>query len=162
MGLRWSGLAEQMLVWLSVTPRPPRTGLAYVGVRVAVYAVALLLIVLIYSTKDRALVIAPPIALLCAAATWYLLGDTPLPMARRVVLSAGVGLILAELTWAIGYWSTLPLVGGAALWLGLYVLSGLVEAEGNSTLDRRIALEYAAVATIGTLLVLVVSRPWSP
>src|SRR5262249_27522313 len=63
-----------VLTWLSITPRPPRTGLAYVGIRVVVYALALLLIVVIYSTKERALLIAPPIGLLCGLATWYLLG----------------------------------------------------------------------------------------
>jgi hypothetical protein len=155
-------LGQLAPAWLSIQPRPPRTGLAYVGVRVVVYAVALALIVLIYSTKERALLIAPPIGLLCGLATWYLLGDTPLPPRRRVILGAGVGLILAELTWALGYWSTLPLVGGAALWLGLYVLSGLVEANASGSLDRRIALEYGLVAAIGAMVVLAVSRPWSP
>ena len=151
-----------MLTWLSITPRPPRTGLAYVGIRVVVYALALLLIVVIYSTKERALLIAPPIGLLCAVATWYLLGDTPVPRNRRLVVSAGVGLILVELTWAVGYWSTLPLVGGAALWLALYVLSGVVEADANGALDRRIGLEYSLVAVVGLAVVLAVSRPWSP
>ena len=150
-----------MLSWLSVNPRPPRTGLAYVGVRIALYAFALLLIVLIYSTKERALLIAPPIGLLCAAATWYLLGDTDLKPRRRLVIAGIVGLILAELTWPIGYWSTLPLVGGATLWLGLYVLSGVVEADASGSLGRRIVLEYAAVAGIGLLVVLTVTRPWS-
>jgi Protein of unknown function (DUF5656) len=151
-----------VLTWLSITPRPPRTGLAYVGIRVVVYALALLLIVVIYSTKERALLIAPPIGLLCAVATWYLLGDTPVPRNRRLVVSGGVGLILVELTWAVGYWSTLPLVGGAALWLALYVLSGVVEADANGALDRRIGLEYGLVAAVGLAVVLAVSRPWSP
>jgi Protein of unknown function (DUF5656) len=151
-----------VLTWLSITPRPPRTGLAYVGIRVVVYALALVLIVVIYSTKERALLIAPPIGLLCAVATWYLLGDTPLTRNRRLIVSAGVGLILAELTWAVGYWSTLPLVGGAALWLALYVLSGVVEADANGALDRRIGLEYGLVAAVGLAVVLAVSRPWSP
>jgi hypothetical protein len=151
-----------MLAWLSVNPRPPRVGLAYVGVRVAVYAVALLLIVLVYSTKERALLIAPPIGLVCGLATWYLLGDTAASSRRRLLLAGGVGLIQAQLTWALGYWSTLPLVGGAALWLGLYVLSGVIEADASGALDRRIGLEYGLVAGVGLLVVLVVSRPWSP
>jgi hypothetical protein len=151
-----------MLALLSVNPRPPRVGLAYVGVRVVVYALALLLIVLIYSTKERALLIAPPIGLLCALATWYLLGDTTVVSRKRLLLAGGVGIIQAELTWALGYWSTLPLVGGAALWLGLYVLSGVVEADASGALDRRIGLEYGLVTAVGLLVVLLVSRPWSP
>ncbi|HET6315183.1 MAG TPA: hypothetical protein VFG86_01910 [Chloroflexota bacterium] len=151
-----------MLAWLSPNPRPPRSGLAYVGVRVVVYALALLLIVVIYSTKERALLVAPAIAVLCGAATWYLLGDTSLSPRRRLAVSAGVALILAELTWALGYWSTLPLVGGAALWLAVYVLSGTLEADASGSLDRRIALEYTVVAVVGTAFILLVSRPWSP
>lgn len=153
---------SQVLAWLSPNPRPPRSGLAYVGVRVVVYALALLLIVVIYSTKERALLVAPAIAVLCGAATWYLLGDTSLSPRRRLAVSAGVALILAELTWALGYWSTLPLVGGAALWLALYVLSGTLEADASGSLDRRITLEYTVVAVVGTAFILLVSRPWSP
>jgi hypothetical protein len=151
-----------MLNWLAITPRPPRAGISYVAMRVLVFAIALLFIVLIYSTKERALFIAPPIALIVGAATWYLLGDTPLDGRRRLWFAGTAALILVELTWSIGYWSTLPLVGGAALWLGLYVLSGVLEASATASLDRRIAMEYAAVAAIGLVLVLAISRPWSP
>jgi hypothetical protein len=47
------------------------------------------------------------------------------------------------------------------LWLGFYVLSGIVEAGASEVLDRRVALEYALVAAIGLIVVLAVSRPWS-
>jgi hypothetical protein len=148
--------------WLSVRPQPPRTGIAYVTIRVVVYLAALVLIAWIYGTKERALLIAPPIGLLGAAATWYLLGDTSVDARRRIVLSAGVGLLLAELTWALGYWSVAALMGGAALWLGFYVLSGVVEHAAAETLDRRVVLEFASVACAGVLVVVLLSRPWSP
>ncbi len=131
------------------------------AVRVVIYVAALVLIVLIYSSKARGLLMAPPVGLLCAAASWYLLGDTTIEPRRRLVLAGCVGLILAQLTWALGYWSTVPLVGGAALWLGFYVTSGVIESGAVETLDRRVALEYAAVAAIGVAVVLAVSRPWS-
>lgn len=142
-------------------PRPARTGPAYVVARVVIYALALLLMVLIYSTKERGLVIAPGVALVGLAATFYLLGDTALSDRRRLMLAGGVGLVLAELTWAIGYWNVPALVGGAGLWLGVYVLSGVVEHGTSQTLDRRIAAEYGLVALIGALLILIVARPWS-
>jgi Protein of unknown function (DUF5656) len=146
---------------LSIRPRPPRTGVAYLVVHFTVYIAALGLIFLIYQTKERGLLIAPPIGLLCAAATWYLLGDTPVDSSRRLLLAAGIGLVLAQFAWAFGYWSTVPLVGSAALWLGLYVLSGVVEAGASDTLDRRIAFEYALVAGVGIAVVVAASRPWS-
>jgi hypothetical protein len=134
---------------------------AYVAVRVLVYVVALVLMGLIYGTKERGLFIAPPVAVIGAAGTWYLLGDTPVDARRRLILAGGVGLLLAELTWAFGYWDVAALVGGAALWLGFYVLSGIVEHGAALTLDARVAGEYALVAAIGALIILVVARPWS-
>jgi hypothetical protein len=134
---------------------------AYVAVRVAVYLIGLLLMVLVYGTKQRGLLIAPPIALIGAAGTWYLLGDTPLDRRRRLINAVGVGLLLGELTWAFGYWDVAALVGGAGLWLGFYVLSGVVEHGASASLDRRVAAEYALVALIGSLIILAVARPWT-
>ena len=129
------------------------------AVRIVVYVAALIPIVMIYSTKERALLVAPPIGLICSLATWYLLGDTPVDRTRRVLLSAGVGLVVAELAWGLGYWAVVPFVGGAALWLAFYVLSGIVEHGAAQTLDRRIALEYAFVALVGVLVVMI-TAPW--
>jgi hypothetical protein len=152
---------RQLVVWLGVQPRQPRTGLTYVAVRVIVYLVALALMVLIVGTKLRGLLIAPPIAVLSAAGTWYVLGDTPLDGRRRLINAGGVGLLLAELTWAVGYWDVPALVGGAALWLGFYVLSGVVENAASLSLDRRIAAEYAGVALLGSVVILAIAQPWN-
>jgi hypothetical protein len=152
---------SQYLSWLAVEPQPPRTGVAYVAVRVGVYLIALVLMVLVYGTKQRGLLIAPPIAVIGAAGTWYLLGDTPLDRRRRLINAIGAGLLLGELTWAFGYWDVAALVGGAGLWLGFYVLSGVIEHGASLTLDRRIAAEYALVALIGSVVILAVARPWS-
>ncbi len=152
---------SQYVEWLGFQPRPPRTGVAYVAIRVAVYLIGLVLMVLVYGTKQRGLIIAPPIALIGGAGTWYLLGDTPLDTRPRIINAAGVGLLLGELTWAFGYWNVPALVGGAGLWLAFYVLSGLIEHGAALTLDRRIAAEYALVALIGSVVILAVARPWS-
>ena len=61
-------------------------------------ALALVVITLLYSTKERALFIAPPIGILAAAVVWYLLGDTLIEPRRRLLLSVGAGVIVAELT----------------------------------------------------------------
>jgi len=135
--------------------------MAYVFVRAVVYVLVLALMVLIYGTKERGLFIAPPVGLVGAAGVWYLLGDTPVDSRRRLVLAGGVGLLLAELTWAFGYWDVAALVGGAGLWFAFYVLSGLVEHGASRSLDRRIGIEYAVVALIGALVILVVVRPWT-
>jgi len=147
--------------WLGLQPHAPRTGLAYVAVRAVVYILALALMVLIYGTKERGLFMAPPVGLVGAAGVWYLLGDTPVDPRRRLVLAAGVGLLLGELTWAFGYWDVAALVGGAGLWFAFYVLSGLVEHGALRSLDRRVGFEYALVALIGALVILAVVRPWT-
>jgi hypothetical protein len=152
---------SQYVGWLGIQPDPPRTGIAYVAVRVIVYIVALVVMVLIYGTKQRGLIIAPPIAIIGGAAAWYLLGDTPLDSRRRLITAGGVALLMGELTWAFGYWNVPALVGGAGLWLGFYVLSGVVEHGASLSLDRRIAVEYGLVAAIGTIVILAVARPWS-
>lgn len=154
-------MARQFTAWLGLESHPPRTGVVYVAVRVAVYVIALVLMGVIYGTKERGLFIAPPVGLIGAAGMWYLLGDTPVDTRRRITMAAGVGLVLAELTWAFGYWDVAALVGGAALWLGFYVLSGVVEHGASASLDSRVAGEYALVAAIGSLIILVVARPWS-
>jgi hypothetical protein len=89
------------------------------------------------------------------------LGDTPLDGRRRLINAGGVGLLLAELTWAVGYWDVPALVGGAALWLGFYVLSGVVENAASLSLDRRIAAEYAGVALLGSVVILAIAQPWN-
>lgn len=155
------GRARALDRFLHLDNHAPRTGLAYIGVRIAVYFVALVALVVIFGTKQRGLLIAPPIALVGAIGTWYLLGDTTVDAARRVWLALGVGFILGQLTWAFGYWNVAALVGGAGLWLGFYVLSGVAEHGASDTLDRRVALEYGIVALIGALVILGVARPWS-
>ena len=152
---------RQYAAWLGLRQHPPRTGLAYVAVRVAVYAVALVIFVLIYGIKDRGLLLGPPVGLVGGACAWYLLGDTPADPRRRLLMAAGVSALLGELTWAFGYWNVVPLVGGAGLWLAFYVLTGVMEHGASHSLDRRIMAEYALVALIGALVILVVARPWS-
>jgi len=135
--------------------------LAYLGSRVAVYIIVLAVTAFVYGTRQRGLFIAPPVGVFAAAGTWYFLGDTSVDRRRRLLLSAGVGIVMAELTWAFGYWNVPSLVGAAPLWLGFYVLSGLVEHAASLSLDRRIATEYGVVAAIGALVISVVGRPWS-
>ncbi len=140
---------------------PSGGGLAWVLVRIVVYLAALVPLVLLYGTKQRALVIAPPIGLIGAVATWFLLQDAITTSRRRIVHAVTVGIVLVELTWAFGYWTVAPVVGGAAIWLAFYVLSGVAEHSASNRLDRRTALEYGVVAIVGVVVVLA-SAPWYP
>lgn len=152
---------NQVLAWLAIHPQHPRTGFPYLVVRVGMYIIALVLMVLVYGTKQRGLIIAPPIGLLAAAGTWYVLGDTTLDARQRLINALGAGLMLGELTWAFGYWDVAALVGGAGLWLAFYILSRLIEHAASEEVDRRIAVEYAVVTLIGTVFILSIAQPWS-
>ena len=59
-------MARQYGAWLGLQRHPPRTGIAYVAVRVVVYIVALALMTVVYGTKERGLFMAPPVALVAA------------------------------------------------------------------------------------------------
>ena len=137
----------------------PRTGLAYVGIRFLVYAVAFAGILAIYSMKQRGLILGPAIGLVCVAGSWYLLGDTSAEPRWRLLLALVVGAVVGEFSWAVGYWSVVWYVGGALLWLAFYVLSGVIEHYAAGALDRRILLEYSLVAVIGALFVML-TTPW--
>jgi len=70
------------------------------------------------------------------------------------VLSAMVGLTLAEATWALNYWAASFLLGGALLLVIFYVAVGLLQNHLEGTLSRRIYWEYGLIG--GGLLMAVV------
>ena len=70
------------------------------------------------------------------------------------VLSAMVGLTLAEATWALNYWAASFLLGGALLLVIFYVAVGLLQNHLEGTLSRRIYWEYGLIG--GGLLAAVV------
>ncbi len=127
--------------------------------RVVIYLVALVPITWIYSTKERGLLIAPPIALIAAVASWFFFGEADASPRRRLIYAAVVGLAVLELTWAFGYWAVVPFVGGAGIWLSFYVLSGVAEHALAGTLNRRVTVEYVVVSLVGVIVVLA-SAPW--
>jgi len=70
------------------------------------------------------------------------------------VLSGMVGLTLAEATWALNYWATSFLLGGALLLVIFYVATGLLQNHLEGTLSRRVFWEYSLLG--GGLLAAVV------
>lgn len=70
------------------------------------------------------------------------------------LLALLVGLLLAEVTWAINYWPTSFLLGGTTLLVVFYVVVSLVQHQLAGSLQRRLLIEYGALG--GVLLVTVV------
>ncbi len=70
------------------------------------------------------------------------------------ILSLGVGLLVAEATWALNYWQATFLIGGALLLLVFYVVINLLYHHLQGTLQRRLVVEYSVLSSV--LLVVIV------
>ena len=71
------------------------------------------------------------------------------------MLSLSIGLALAEATWALNYWSTSFLIGGALLLVIFHVVTGMVLNHLEQRLNTRVVTEYLVLGG-GLLGVLVV------
>jgi hypothetical protein len=58
-------------------------------------------------------------------------------------LSALIGLVLAEATWALNYWATTFLIAGAVLLVIFYLAVSLLQHLTDGRLQRRLLIEYA-------------------
>jgi hypothetical protein len=101
---------------------------------------------------------------LLAGATAALLAAVPLRRAiaddgRTAIYCAVVGLVVGQVAWALSYWTTAGIVGGAFLLLLFYVLVGLSEAILDRSFSRRVLVEYGVVGACGLVLIIGVG-PW--
>jgi hypothetical protein len=128
---------------------PTRLGLAALT-----YAVAFALFALVYGMATSVPVIALGSGVVggCLAAVQLRVHGASSSVSRPHALA--IGLVMLQAGAGLAFWSVSALVGGALLLLLFYVLTGLAEALLDGSLDRRVALEYAAVAVIGMALVL--------
>lgn len=78
------------------------------------------------------------------------------PRQGLLLLSAMVGLTLAEATWALNYWAAPFLLGGALLLVIFYVGTGLIQNHLEGTLSRRIFWEYGLLGS-GLLAAVVIA-----
>jgi hypothetical protein len=75
------------------------------------------------------------------------------------LLAAVVALVLGELTWALNALGLSALAGGSLLLLVFYTFTGVAQQALAGRLNRRIVLEFGAVAAAGLLLLWLASRP---
>jgi len=128
-------------------------------VSLAVFVSAFALFGLLYQARDAGMVVA-----LVAGGVAALLATVPLRRAiaddeRTAIYCGVVGLIVGEVAWALTYWTTAGIVGGAFLLLLFYVLVGLSEAVLDRSFSRRVLLEYGVVGACGLVLIVGVG-PW--
>jgi len=128
-------------------------------VSLAVFVSAFAQFGLLYQARDAGVVVA-----LVAGGVAALLGTVPLRRAiaddgRTAIYCGVVGLVVGEVAWALTYWTTAGIVGGAFLLLLFYVLVGLSEAILDRSFSRRVLLEYGVVGACGLILIIGVG-PW--
>jgi hypothetical protein len=128
-------------------------------VSLAVFVSAFALFGLLYQARDAGIVVA-----LIAGGVAALLATVPLRRAiaddeRTAIYCGVVGLIVGQVAWALTYWTTAGIVGGAFLLLLFYVLVGLSEAVLDRSFSRRVILEYGVVGACGLVLIVGVG-PW--
>ncbi len=127
---------------------------ARLGLNAWAYLVALILFVLIYSAKSRSLVSATAVTLVGTLLALELLRGAGRGFGRTALYAAIAGLCTGEIIWAMNYWRISGVTGGLILLLGFYVATGVVNQQLQGRINRRVLIEYGAVALIGLLILL--------
>jgi len=137
-------------------------GRGYVSARtllnVADYLLSFLLFSILFSAGERALVRGPLIFVMSGLWSMELLSSSG-AQPRQVLLFSGlIALLGSELAWVLGYWPVSAWAAAALLSLCLYVGTGISYQYLLNKLQRRIWVEFAVLALIVFILVLVI-RP---
>jgi hypothetical protein len=125
------------------------------------YLVAFVAFVLLYSQREPVWLAAPASGLAAALLAAAIFRPSGAPQRRSWLFALLIGLCVAELTAALGFWIPAGLLGGAFLLLYFYVAAGLIQALLDGTLNSRLAVEYGIVGLVGLALILSTS-PWRP
>ena len=118
------------------------------------YLLALMIFVLIYSAKARSLVSATGVMVISTLLALEFLRSAGRGFSRTALYALIAGLSTGEIIWAMNYWRIRGLTGGLILLLGFYVATGLANQQLQGRLNRRVLVEYAAVALVGLAVLL--------
>ncbi len=100
----------------------------------------------IYYTRYRTLYSASLIGGTALLIAYALLANPT--RTNALPLSLLVGLIMAEVTWAINYWSTTFLIAGTLLLVVFYLAVSLLHSMSSGQLSRRLLLEYSLLGLV--------------
>jgi hypothetical protein len=131
----------------------PAYSFARLGLNLAAYLLALMLFGAIYALKVRSILSAPLTAVLAGLIGLELLRGSDADVRRTWLYAAGVGVAMGETIWALNYWNVSAVVGGVAMLLFFYVLTGLAQQYLWGQLRWRVLLEFALVILAAIALV---------
>jgi len=145
----------------TIDPQDPQHRRARLLLNAAVYLAALVALVAIFASRARSVLSATAVLFTTAVLALELLRVEGNQTARTWLYAAVTGIIMSELTWALNYCAVDARVGGAALLLVFYGITGLAQQHLWGRLTRRVVLEFGVVCLIGLLLV-TGYRTWLP
>lgn len=100
----------------------------------------------IYNARFRTLYSASLVGSVSALVSYALLCWTRIR--NPAILSLLVGVMLGEVTWALNYWATPFLLGGALMLVIFYVATSLLQHKAEGPLERRLLIEYGILGSI--------------
>ena len=144
--------------YTTLDPVAPIYPQARLFLNVIAYMLAFVLFILIYQTRGRSLITATAMLVISFALALDLLWHAGAKLSQTFLLSAAVGLVLGEASWAMNYWQISAWSGGMLLMLIFYVMTGIASQHLQSKLSRQVLFEFLVVAVVG-IAVLMVFRP---
>jgi hypothetical protein len=157
IGLVLTGLVLTLVIsaeYYTVDSADRRYLAARLSLNAWAYLVALVLFVLIYSAKARSLLSATGVTVVSTLLALEFLRSAGRGFGRTALYAAIAGLCTGEIIWAMNYWRISGVTGGLILLLGFYVATGLANQQLQGRLNRRVLIEYGAVALIGLAVLL--------
>ncbi len=124
------------------------------GLNFIVYLIALVLFVLIHESRARPLLSSGAALVGSSLLALDLLYDAQQGLRQTSLYALIVGLVMGEILWVLSYLEMPSLTAGVLLLLVFYVIAGLARQGLQESLNRRIVIEFAAVALIGLALII--------
>ncbi len=145
----------------TIDPQDPRHRPARLLLNAVVYFAALVALAAIYASRARSVLSATGVLGTTAILALELLRVEGNQTVRTWLYAGITGILMAELTWALNYCAIDARVGGAALLLAFYAITGLAQQHLWGRLTRRVVLEFGVVGLAG-LLLLAGYHTWLP
>jgi len=139
----------------TIEPRDPQYELARLWLNLMAYGVAFGFFVFIYQTRARSILTATEITLISGLLSGSLLRSGPAQTGRTWLFAGIVALVMGQSMWALNLWRVPPLTAGLWLLLVFYAFTGLPQQHLLGRLTRRALIEFAVIATVGLVVILV-------
>jgi hypothetical protein len=156
VGMTLTGIALGLsLAGIYYTMDPFATGYrrARLGMNALTYGIALVLYLVVYSTRARSIVSATEIMLVSGLLALELLRGSQRPTMSVALYAVIAGLVLGQATWVLNYMRLQSLTGGLVLLLIFYNVVGLSQNAIQGRIGRRVAIEYGLITIAALALI---------